>query len=87
MKSIKVTVCVCTHCIMNGAMDIIESVESLKKLKYEIRHNAKIGVDTEVLHTEHDHTASCPEVKIDGEVIERATNEQVMSKILSIIRK
>lgn len=48
MKSIRVVVCVCTQCIMNGAMDIIESVESLKKLKYEMRHGVKIEVDDRI---------------------------------------
>ena len=77
MKSIRVVVCVCTQCIMNGAMDIIESVESLKKLKYEMRHGVKIQVETQV----------CPVVFVDGQQIEKATNEEVMTRILSIVRK
>ena len=87
MKSIRVVVCVCTQCIMNGAMDIIEAVESLKKLKYEMRHGVKIEVETQVCHTEHDHSQVCPVVFVDGQQIEKATNEEVMTRILSIVRK
>ena len=33
MKKLTVEVCVCTQCVLNGAMHIIESIEGLKKLK------------------------------------------------------
>ena len=33
MEDLKVAVCVCTECVMKGAMDIIESIESLNDVK------------------------------------------------------
>ena len=30
MKRLDVKVCVCTQCVMNGAMEIVESIESLQ---------------------------------------------------------
>ena len=33
MKKIHVEVCVCTACVMNGSVDLMESVESLRELR------------------------------------------------------
>ena len=44
MKKITVEVCACTQCVLNGAMHIIESIESLKKLKVQLRMNAQIAI-------------------------------------------
>ena len=46
MKKLTVEVCVCTQCVLNGAMHIIESIEGLKKLKTQLRMNAQVDVVT-----------------------------------------
>ena len=35
MKKIQVKVCVCTACVMNGSVEIMESVESLSDLPHQ----------------------------------------------------
>ena len=87
MKRLEVKVCVCTQCIMNGAMDIVESVESLQKLKNQLRFDATIKIYAgEQLCSKENHDAS-PLVLINGERIERATSEIVMAKIISMVSK
>ena len=39
MKTIKVDVCVCTECVMNGAMDIMQAIEDMKNLNQEEENN------------------------------------------------
>ena len=36
MKKIQVKVCVCTACVMNGSVEIMESVESLRDLREQM---------------------------------------------------
>lgn len=88
MKTILVEVCVCTQCVTHGAMHILEAVESLKQFKYQLRHNAKVVTQTKILaNDKHRHTDTAPVVIIDGDiVIEHATSEGVMEKIVQLIR-
>ncbi len=88
MKGVAVTVCVCTQCIMHGAMNIAESVEGLKKVKYQLRHKASIELVTKIMADEaHSHHQSAPVASVCGEVIENATDEVIMEKIVSCLRK
>lgn len=88
MKSIEVKVCVCTHCVMNGAMEIVESIESLQKLKSQLRFHTTVKINaTENLCQKNGHGFSSPLVMINEEVIERATSEMIASKIISMISK
>ena len=36
MKKVEVKVCVCTACVMNGSVEIMESVESLRHLREQM---------------------------------------------------
>ncbi len=83
MKKVKVKVCVCTECVMNGAMDIIESIEGLKKLKVQLRLNSQFQVETDNCLTGEKHHGRSPLVMVEGELLEKCTSETVMSKILS----
>lgn len=88
MKSIEVKVCVCTHCVMNGAMDLIENIESLQKLKSQLRFNAAIKINAEeCLCDKEKHGALSPLVCVDGEFLENANAETVTAKIISVISK
>lgn len=88
MKKLEVKVCVCTNCVMNGALDLVDSIESLQKLKTQLRFGAAVKVNaTESLCAEHSHGDQSPLVIINGEKIEKATSEIVMSKIISMISK
>lgn len=88
MRSIEVKVCVCTHCIMNGAMDIIDSIESLQKLKSQLRFNASVKIiANECICEKGEHGAHSPLVSINGELIKKATSENIAAKIISLISK
>ena len=88
MKSLEVKVCVCTHCIMKGAMDIVESIESLQKLKSQLRFNTAVKVyANECLCEKSGHGEHSPRVYVKGECLADATSETVTAKIISIIAK
>lgn len=87
MKKLVVEVCVCTECVMKGAMEIIESIESLKKLKVQLRFNTQIQIAMNKCLGDTKHGAQSPLVKINGDIMERANSETVMAKIISMAQK
>ena len=87
MKKLTVTVCVCTECVMNGAIDLIESIESLNKLKVQLRLQTQIEVNTSKCIGEPRHGDHSPVVEINGEKIENANAETVMAKIIALSAK
>lgn len=84
MKRLNVEICVCTKCVMNGSMDIIESVEGLKKLKTQLRLNSQINIVTGRFCEKVDE---CPLVCVNGERMEKASSEAVMAKVISFTSK
>lgn len=84
MKKITVEVCVCTQCVLNGSMHIIESIESLKKLKTQLRMNAQIVVVASPCLVPGLHPDTSPLVCVGGDLIEKASSEAVMEKIISL---
>lgn len=88
MKCLEVKVCVCTHCVMNGAMDIVESIESLQKLKNQLRFNTSVKIIAdECLCDKAERGERSPLVLMNSEYLENATSETVTAKIISIIAK
>lgn len=87
MKKINVEVCVCTQCVLNGAMHIIESIESLKKLKVQLRMNSQISIVPAPSLVEGKHSDISPVVRINGEILEKADSETVMAKIISLSQR
>lgn len=87
MKKLIVEVCVCTQCVMNGAMDIIESIESLKKLRVQLQLNAQIEIVTTTTLGNGTTAHSAPVVAINGEIIEHADSETIMSRIVEMTSK
>lgn len=87
MKRLDVKVCVCTQCIMNGAMDIVESIENLQKLRNQLRFNMTINVIANECFCGDDDSDCSPIVIINEEKICKATSELVTEKIISIISR
>lgn len=87
VKDIQVEICVCTECVMQGAMELVESVESLKKLKGELKFDGNIHVTMNKCIGEKKHGDKCLLASVNGEVIECADSETVMEKVISIIKK
>lgn len=84
MKRLDVKVCVCTQCVMSGAMDIVESIESLQKLKTQLRFNSAINIIADKRICEKDSVDISPLVVINDEKVEKATSETVTAKIISL---
>lgn len=82
MNDLKVEVCVCTECIMKGAMDIIESIESLNDVKDVLDLTRGIFIETVHCIGEAKHGMKSPIVNVGGVMIEKANTETVMSQIL-----
>lgn len=87
MKELNVEVCACTQCVMNGCMDLIESIESLTKLKTQLKIKAQINVTTSPSIGDCKHTDTSPVVCINGTVIEHANSQTVMSQIIALTTK
>ena len=74
MEDLKVAVCVCTECVMKGAMDIIESIER------------GIYIETVKCIGEAKHGMKSPIVSVGNVVIEKANTETVMAQILEMTK-
>lgn len=92
MKKIKVEVCVCTGCVMNGAPEILEAIESLQELKnqmnpYEPEEESSLEVVTNRCLGGDNHHDKSPLVSIDGELFPRANSETIMSHLITKTRE
>lgn len=85
VKKIKVEVCSGTQCVMMGAMDIVASIQSLSSLKQQLRMDRKIEIVTSKCFGLCKEGKCGPFVRVDGELIENADSESVMSHIISIV--
>lgn len=91
MKRIDIDVCVCTECVMNGAMNIIESIDGLKEMLEEgtdeYDSDIELAVNPVKCLGESKHGIKSPIVSIDGSMHENVSNETVMAAIMDIIKK
>jgi NADH:ubiquinone oxidoreductase subunit E len=87
MKRIEVRVCVCAHCVNSGAMDIVESVESLQKLRSQLRTGVSLKLNANESLCGRDQKEISPLVIVNEERIERATSDIVMSRIIAMIKE
>ena len=79
---VKVEVCVGSHCALVGGLNILESLEDLKK-DYPEQIELKKVECMDVC----DDIKRSPVVKVDDEVITAAKSEVVMSKVMERIEK
>ncbi len=95
MKKIQVDVCVCTACVMNGSVNIIESIESLRDLRDQLndgleaqlaKRSGEIEVTTNKCLGGEPHPGKSPMVSINGEVFAKADSESVMSHIIELFQ-
>lgn len=87
MKKLIVEVCACNRCIMMGAMDIIDNVESLKKLKTQLRLNTQVEIIMERRICKDLGDDVSPVVLINGEIMLRATPQSVMEQIIKLTQR
>ena len=93
MKKVEVKVCVCTACVMNGSVEIMESVESLRHLREQmedgdmIQGKRELIVATDKCLGAVSHEADSPMVEVNGKVFTKADSESVMSYIIDCFKE
>ncbi len=86
MKKIIVEVCACNNCILMGALEIAENIESLKKLRLQLKFNAKIEVVMSRKICENYSSDDTPVVSVNGNYLIKANSETVMEHIMMLIQ-
>lgn len=82
MKKVKVDVCVCTSCVMSGAMEILESLENLRDLRDKMQEEQEIQVTTNPQLEPRAHTGASPMVSVNEQVFKKATIQEVLSAVM-----
>ena len=75
----KVTICMGSRCVMMGSMMIYDQIESLHESIPEL----DLEIDTVTcmqMCKENEH--NCPFVLLDGKLVEKATSQGVMERIM-----
>lgn len=80
----KVTICMGSRCVMMGSMTIYDQVESLHESIPEL----DLEIDTVTCMKKcKENEANCPYVLIDEELVEKATSQGVMERIMDANRE
>lgn len=93
MKKVHVEVCVCTACVMNGSVEIMESIESLRQLReemedgYMIEEKHELEISTNKCLGDKSHEEESPMVSVNGKVFSNADSESVMSYIIDCFKE
>lgn len=91
MKNINIEICVGTKCVMNGAMDIMQSIESLKEISSELPEqydaNIEINISTVKCLEEAKHVCNSPRVSINGKIFENTNSQTIMAEIIDIMKR
>ncbi len=86
MEKIIVEICICTECVMHGAMDLMESVENLTEI-FQHEDNdfeqREIEIITNKCIGEPKHSHECPKIKINDQVYIKAKSQNIMSAVLA----
>ena len=92
MKKIHVEVCVCTACVMNGSVDLMESVESLRELRGQMEEGFMTEPQGELEITTNKclggvpHQEDSPVVAVEGKVFTARVPERELERAESAVR-
>lgn len=87
MSKIVVEVCAGTHCVLMGSMDIMDAIASLAEVYAEQGKVCEIEVKAIPCLNNCKEGKSGPVVIVDGQEIEAADSESIMSMIMEISQK
>ncbi len=82
MEPLEVKICVNTKCMMLGAMDIMDQIETLNDVVDDLNLNRGIEIEAVAELGDSDNSDKCPVVQVGSVMIENASTENVMSAIL-----
>lgn len=77
---VNIDICLGSHCSLVGALDVLESLESLQE-----EYPGQININKVKCMDECDDMSKAPVVKVDDEVIYSAQNQVVLSKVMERI--
>lgn len=82
MEPLEVKICMNTKCMMLGAMDIMDQIETLNDIVDDL--HLRRGIEVEAVSSLPGATDSalCPVVQVGEQLIQNASTESVMSVIL-----
>jgi NADH:ubiquinone oxidoreductase subunit E len=81
MDALRIEVCVCSACVMKGAMDIIDSIESLNEVRDIVHLDRELIIETVGCLGLPNHGKESPIVRVGETVIKNANMETVMACI------
>ncbi len=84
MKTLQIEICACAECVMNGAMDIMQSAEELLA---ELPQGSEATVTPVKCLGESKHGVHAPRVSIDGVLFDSADSQTIMAEIISCFKK
>lgn len=90
MKTLPIKICVCTECVMHGAMDLAESIENLKNLVDDLDETFSTDIAIEIECVKclgEKHVGVSPRVEVNGKLFECTKSQIIMAEILSLISK
>ncbi len=91
MRDLNVEICVCTKCVMTGAMDIMVAIERLKELAPQFEDEFPPDVNVVITPVKHlgteVHKEHCPIVSINGRIFLNANSQTIMAEIVSFYKE
>jgi len=90
-QTMDIEICVCTECVMDGSMDIMQSIEELKEMSSELEE--KYNTDIEIKITpvkclgKNKHGIHSPKVSINKQVFENTDSQTIMAEIILLMKK
>jgi len=90
-KVLDVKICVCNECVMNGAIDIMESLEKMDEVAEEIKESFNVEIKLNLISDkcigEPKHGSLSPRVSLEGKIIDNADSQTVMEEIIASMSK
>ena len=91
IQKMDIEICVCTECVMNGSMDIMQSIEQLKEMSEELedKYNTDIELNTTPVKClgKSKHGIHSPKVSINEKVFENTDSQTIMAEIIALMKK
>ena len=90
-QKMDIEICVCTECVMNGSMDIMQSIEQLKEMSDELQEKYNTDIELNITPVkclgERKHGIHSPKISINGQVFENTDSQTIMAEIIALMKK
>lgn len=90
-KVLDVKICVCNECVLNGALEIMESLEKMDEVAEEIKESFDVEIKLNLISDsfigDSKHGSLSPRVSLGGKIIDNADSQTVMEEIIASMSK